>query len=95
MNRKTNVDLFKDTYKGTMVPAKCTASQLCGIFEYCCYWGKRVRGDQRHPLGPPPVGDIGKCPHHDLEVGGGIPTPTGARGRPPFPLACTRRRRPT
>ena len=41
---KTNVDLFRDTYKGTVVPAHCTASQLSGTFEDFCYWGKRVRG---------------------------------------------------
>ena len=33
VNRKTNADLFRDTYKGTVVPAKCTASQLYDIFE--------------------------------------------------------------
>ena len=41
---KTNVDLFRNTYKSTVVPAHCTASQLSGIFEDFCYWGKRVRG---------------------------------------------------
>ena len=41
---KTNVDLFRYTYKSTVVPAKCTASQLTGISEDFCYWGKRVRG---------------------------------------------------
>ena len=41
---KTNVDLFRDTYKSTVVPAHCTASQLSGIFEDFCYSGKRVRG---------------------------------------------------
>ena len=30
---KTNVDLFRDTYKSTLVPAHCTASQVIGIFE--------------------------------------------------------------
>ena len=40
----TNVDLFRDTYKSTVVPAHCTASQLSGIFEDFRYWGKRVRG---------------------------------------------------
>ena len=42
--KKTNVDLFRDTYKSTVVPAHCTASELSGIFENFCYWGKRVRG---------------------------------------------------
>ena len=41
---KTNVDLFRDSYKSTVVPAHCTASQLSGIFEDFCYGGKRVRG---------------------------------------------------
>ena len=41
---KTNVDLFRDTYKSTVVPAHCTASELSGISENFCYWGKRVRG---------------------------------------------------
>ena len=41
---KTNVDLFRDTYKTTVVPAHCTASQLSWIFEGFFYWGKRVRG---------------------------------------------------
>ena len=44
MRSKTNVDLFRDTYKSTVVPAHCTASQLSGISEDFCYWGKRVRG---------------------------------------------------
>ena len=26
------------------MPAKCRASQLCGIFENFCYWGKRAKG---------------------------------------------------
>ena len=30
---KTNVDLFRDTYQSTVVPAHCTASQLSGIVE--------------------------------------------------------------
>ena len=41
---KTNVDLFRDTYKSTALPAHCTASQISGIFEDLSYWGKRVRG---------------------------------------------------
>ena len=41
---KTNVDLFRDTYKSTVVPAHCMASQLSGIFEDFCYCRKRVRG---------------------------------------------------
>ena len=41
---KTNVDLFRDTYKSTVVPAHFTASQVSGIFEDFCYRGKRVRG---------------------------------------------------
>ena len=41
---KTNVDLFRDTYKSTVVPVHCMASQLSGIFEDFCYWGKRMRG---------------------------------------------------
>ena len=41
---KTNVHLFRDTYKSTVEPAHCTASQLSGIFEDFCYLVKRVRG---------------------------------------------------
>ena len=53
---------------------------------------------QWHPPGLPPVGDPSECPHHDLEVGGGLPTSTGVRadsrppphpgrgGGPPLPL---------
>ena len=41
---ETNVDLFRDTFKSTVVPAHGTASQLSGIFEDFCYWAKRVRG---------------------------------------------------
>ena len=39
----------------------------------------------RHPPGVPPVGDPGECAHHDMEMGGGLPTPSGVRtnGRPP------------
>ena len=40
---KTNVDLFRDTYKSTVVPAHCTASRLSGIFEDFHFWGKSVR----------------------------------------------------
>ena len=40
-----NVDLFRDACKSTMVPAQCTASQLRGIFEDFCHWGKSVRGE--------------------------------------------------
>ena len=36
---ETNVDLFRDTYKSTVVPAHCTASQLRGIFEDSCRGG--------------------------------------------------------
>ena len=41
---KTNVDLFRETYKSTVVPAHCTASHLSGIFEDFLFLGKRVRG---------------------------------------------------
>ena len=41
---KTNVYLFRDTYKSTVVPAHCTASQLRGVFADFCYWARRVRG---------------------------------------------------
>ena len=40
---KTNVDVFRDTYKSTVVPAQCTASQLSEVFEDFCYWSKRMR----------------------------------------------------
>ena len=44
-----------------------------------------VAGHQRHRAEAPPVGDCGECTHHDLEMGGGLPTPAGVRsdGRPP------------
>ena len=40
---------------------------------------------QRHPPRLPAVSDLGECPHHDMEVGGGLPTPTIVRlaGPPP------------
>ena len=34
--RKTNADLFTVTYKSTLVPVKCTATQLGGIFQDLC-----------------------------------------------------------
>ena len=43
-SNKTNADPFRDTYKSTVVPAQCTASQLSGTFEDFCFWGRRVRG---------------------------------------------------
>ena len=44
-----------------------------------------VASHQWHPPGLPPVGDLGECPHHHLEVGGGLPTLPGVRadGSPP------------
>ena len=41
---KTNVDLFRDTYKSTVVPAQHTASHLSGILEEFCYWDNKVSG---------------------------------------------------
>ena len=45
-----------------------------------------VAGHRRHPPGVPLVGDLGECAHHDLEMGGGLPTPVGVRAdsRPPL-----------
>ena len=44
-----------------------------------------VADHQRHPPMVPPVGDLGQCAHHDLEMGGGLPKPAGVRAdsRPP------------
>ena len=33
-----------------------------------------VASHQWHPPGLPPVGDPSECPHHDVEVRGGLPT---------------------
>ena len=46
-----------------------------------------VAGHQWHPPGLPHVGDLGECPRHNREVGGGLPTPTGVRAdRRPSPV---------
>ena len=44
-----------------------------------------VASHQWHPSGLPRVGHPGECPHRNLEVGVGLPTPRGVRadGRPP------------
>ena len=39
--KETNVDLCRDTYTTTVVPAQCTASQLNWILKEFCYFGKR------------------------------------------------------